>query len=85
MNDFSQRIANLSAKKRGLLDPHLRRKDGIADRATASGSGASHAVRGLRSLAARVAEGRGAGKAPRLLGARMLAELEHSFQLDSEN
>ncbi|MGH8545411.1 MAG: non-ribosomal peptide synthetase, partial [Gammaproteobacteria bacterium] len=39
MNNFSQRIANLSAKKLGLLDAHLRRKYRIAGRATASGSG----------------------------------------------
>ncbi|MGH8771119.1 MAG: condensation domain-containing protein, partial [Burkholderiales bacterium] len=33
MNDFSQRIANLSPEKRTLLEAHLKRKKNIAERA----------------------------------------------------
>jgi len=33
MNDFNERVANLSAEKRALLDAHLKSKEGIAERA----------------------------------------------------
>lgn len=36
MNDFNERVANLSAEKRALLEAHLKGGEGIAERAYTS-------------------------------------------------